>query len=320
MAGVIPTCPACRADLAPDAHFCRRCGAAVRPTCPRCSEPIVGDHPFCPGCGAYVAGQWLAPVPLETPEPGQPPAPEPEPVRAVAPVVAPATEAAAAPAPVVAAPAVAAPPAVVVSPPVVATRRPPSRRRKRWPWSTRIVLLLLFVIAAFAAAQAWWEYEAQRGSLEEITEEPGSTAPAVRLAAARFAEAHFEIAYPDGWTVTRRPSGSRTLVSFVEPGAGEPERGLYVLPEDGNLDNARKAAEEVAKAVPGYRRLELRDALTSEGWPALEHRFTSEGSAFEQWWVASPGRVHRLTFWAPEADGAEASALFVRILGSFRPI
>ena len=124
-------CASCRFPNAPEAKFCRQCGAPLAANaappqagiaCPGCGQPVADGLKFCRTCGHQIA------VPGQT------------------------AQSAAAPA----AQAAAATPAPVHTPPpsrprpVYASSRPqaPARRRKVWPWAVGGGLL---------AAVAWFK-------------------------------------------------------------------------------------------------------------------------------------------------------------------
>lgn len=46
-----PTCPACRTPNAPDARFCKQCGAQLRRKCAHCGGTSPPDATFCDDCG-----------------------------------------------------------------------------------------------------------------------------------------------------------------------------------------------------------------------------------------------------------------------------
>lgn len=59
------TCPACGAEVLPDARFCGSCGAAIvaASTCGSCGAAISPGARFCPACGAAGADEPVAPAP-----------------------------------------------------------------------------------------------------------------------------------------------------------------------------------------------------------------------------------------------------------------
>jgi hypothetical protein len=72
------TCGSCGTPLAPDASFCRSCGAQYeQPACDACQAPIVPGTAFCRSCGAPVSSPSPAPATPADPEPTlvQPPPP-----------------------------------------------------------------------------------------------------------------------------------------------------------------------------------------------------------------------------------------------------
>lgn len=59
----MPTClnPVCRADVAPDARFCSKCGRPCTPLaqCPACHRPLDESGRYCSHCGHDLGGQLL---------------------------------------------------------------------------------------------------------------------------------------------------------------------------------------------------------------------------------------------------------------------
>jgi class 3 adenylate cyclase len=73
------TCSDCGTENAPDARFCKQCGARLGLTCSNCGLPLLPDARFCSSCGTPTS---IAPGPAQgrfAPA-GRPPTPAPAPV------------------------------------------------------------------------------------------------------------------------------------------------------------------------------------------------------------------------------------------------
>jgi class 3 adenylate cyclase/tetratricopeptide (TPR) repeat protein len=73
------TCSDCGTENAPDARFCKQCGARLGLTCSNCGLPLLPDARFCSSCGTPTS---IAPGPAQgrfAPA-GPPPTPAPAPV------------------------------------------------------------------------------------------------------------------------------------------------------------------------------------------------------------------------------------------------